>query len=430
MMVGDSKFEVSIVMSRKWDGSEVAEEISRKIMKNTSKPPKFILLFTTIHYKNEFKKLLTGIKKKFSISPLVGCTVAGFMNQDGCFTRGVTALAVDYSNMDIFIGVGHNTKKNPEEAASNCAKTIIDGLENSRYKENFILQLVSGATVPEFPGVGKSFVLKGKIKSSFAAKLIETSTKKMQKGIGREEEILEKISKLLKNSHIISASSCDDTSVSENYQFYDEKIFTNSIIAICLNTDKKIEINYNHGFHKFSDDKLKITSESFDNRIIKKINNNDAVSEFTRTVNWSETTFESIINRKTSFYNLPTVYFPLGFEYADGTLAPAAVGAILGKGFSFNYKIKSDDLFVLTATGKDIVNSFDKHINTDSGFIFGISCVGNLVTLGDNVYAIQERIKNNLNNFLILFTLGEGVYIPSEEVPKFFNEANIILSIK
>lgn len=428
-MVDSSKFKVSIVVSRKWDGSEVAKEITQKIMKNTSNPPKFILLFTTIHYKNEFKKLLNEIKEKFSISPLVGCTVAGFMTQDGCYTRGVTALAVDYTNMDIFIGIGHNTKKNPEEAAKNCAKTIIDGLENSKYKENFILQLVSGATVPEFPGVGKSFVLKGKIKSSIAAKLIETSTKKMQKGIGREEEILEKISKLLKDTQIISASSCDDMSVSENYQFYDEKIFTNSIIAICLNTDKKIEINYNHGFHKFSDDKLKITSESFNNRIVKKIDNKDAVSEFTKKVNWSENTFENIINRKTSFYNLPTVYFPLGFEYADGTLAPAAVGAILGKGFSFNYKIRSEDLYVLTATGKDIVNSFDKHTTRDSDFIFGISCVGNLVTLGDNIFTIQEKIKNKLNNFLILFTLGEGVYIPSEEESKFFNEANIILSI-
>ena len=239
-MSDNTKFKVSIVLSRKWDGSEIAKEISQKIMKNTSNPPKFILLFTTIHYKNEFKKLLNGIKEKFSITPLVGCTVAGFMTQEGCYTRGVTALAVEYTNMDVFIGIGHNTKKYPEEAAKNCAETIINGLEGSKYKENFILQLVSGATVPEFPGVGKSFVLKGKIKSSIAAKLIETSTKKMQKGIGREEEILEKISKLLKNSQIISASSCDDMSLSENYQFYDKKIFTNSVIAICLNTDKKI----------------------------------------------------------------------------------------------------------------------------------------------------------------------------------------------
>jgi hypothetical protein len=106
--MAETDFKASVEISRKWDGEEVAIEIVDKI-KNKMSKPKFILLFTTIHYEKEFKKLLSGIKDAFPDSPLIGGTVAGFMTQEGCYTRGVTALAVDYPNMNVAVGIGHNT---------------------------------------------------------------------------------------------------------------------------------------------------------------------------------------------------------------------------------------------------------------------------------------------------------------------------------
>ena len=106
------------------------------------------------------------------------------------------------------------------------------------------------------------------------------------------------------------------------------------------------------------------------------------------------------MDKKTSFYNLPTIYFPLGFEYIDKTLSAAAVGAILGDAFSFNYSMASDDLFVLTASGRDIVNAIDSCVEEGQDFAFGESCCGNLVTLGDDIYLAQERIKKKLIHIL------------------------------
>jgi len=428
-----SRFEAAVGMSRKWDAREAGREVTRSAIEKLNRPPSFFLLFSTIHYEKHggFQEFLNGVWDVLPEgTPLIGGTVVGFMNDYGCYTRGCTAIAVSYPNMDVAVGVGYNTKKNPEKAAGKCAEGILMGFKNSKYKESFIFQLVSGATMPHFPGIGGSFVLKGKIKSSLAAKLIETSTRKLQKGIGREEEVLEKMSKKLEKSFIISGSSSDDMKLAKDYQFISKGVSTNSIVAIGFKIDKKIDIRYNHGFHKLFNEKLKITDSSFDNRIIKKINNKDAVSEFTRAANWSESAFEESISRKTSFYNLPTVYFPLGFEYPDKTLAAAAVGAILGKGISFNYRIDSDDLFVLTASGKNIVDAIDESIDKNSDFIFGVSCCGNLVTLGDDMCFVQKKIRKNIKNFLVVFTLGEGVYNPLDGKSKFFNEANIILSIK
>ena len=413
-------------MSRKWEAREAGREVAREVIQKLKTPPSFFLLFSTIHYEKHggFEEFLAGVWEVLPKgTPLIGGTVVGFMNNFGCYTRGCSAIAVSYPHMDVSIGVGHNTKRNPEKAAKECAHAILNGLKDSKYSESFLFQLVSGATIPHFPGVGSSFIIKGKYKSSLAAKLIETSTKKLQNGIGREEEVLDEMSKIIEKSFIISGSASDDMKLSGNYQFINKEVMTNSVVAIGMKTDRELNVKYSHGFHKISNEKLIITDSSFDRKIIKKINGNDAVKEFIKSINWFDDMLDERLHRKTFF-------FPLGFEYPDKTISPSAIGAVLGGGFSFSYRTPSDELFVLTASGKSIVKAIDDCINNDSILTFGISCCANLVTLGDSIYQVQKNIKNKLDSFLFVFTLGEGVFIPHEKIPKFFNETNVVLSIK
>jgi hypothetical protein len=426
MGMTESTFEASVGMSRKWDAREAGREVAETTIKNLSRPPDFFLLFSTIHYEKYggFQEFLNGVWDVLpNGTPLVGGTVVGFMNNYGCYTRGASALAISYSNMDVSIGIGQKTKKNPDKAAENCSRSIIKKLKDSSYKENFVFQLVSGPTMPHFPGFGSGFILKGKIRSSLASKLIEVSTKRLQKGIGREEEVLERMSKAFENSYILSGSCSDDMVLSNNYQFFNEEVHNNSVVALGLKSDRKMNLKYGHGFHKLFDQTLDVTEKSFGGKIIKKINDVDAVNEFIKMIHWSEDMLDERLHEKTFF-------FPLGFEYPDKTLSPAAIGAILGGGFSFSFKTNSDKLYVLTASGKSIVNAIDACIERDSLLTFGVSCCANLVTLGDDIYRVQEQIQKYLRNFLIIFTLGEGVYLPSEGISKFFNETNIVLSVK
>jgi len=159
-------------MSRKWDAREAGREVAREVIQKLKTPPSFFLLFSTIHYEKHggFEEFLAGVWDVLPKgTPLVGGTVAGFMNEYGCYSRGAVALASSYVNIDVAIGSGKNTKKNPEKAAKECAHAILNGLKDSKYDESFLFQLVSGATIPHFPGVGSSFIIKGKYKSSLAA---------------------------------------------------------------------------------------------------------------------------------------------------------------------------------------------------------------------------------------------------------------------
>ena len=63
------EFKAAVEISRKWDGNEVANEITQKF-KSKALNPRFILLFTTIHYQSEFEKILSGIKNEYpELSP-------------------------------------------------------------------------------------------------------------------------------------------------------------------------------------------------------------------------------------------------------------------------------------------------------------------------------------------------------------------------
>ena len=96
----EPKLEATIGMSRKWDAREAGREVARTAIKDLNHPPTFFLLLSTIHYEKHggFQEFLNGAWDVLPEgTPLIGGTVAGFINPHGCFTRGATALAVSKS---------------------------------------------------------------------------------------------------------------------------------------------------------------------------------------------------------------------------------------------------------------------------------------------------------------------------------------------
>ena len=58
MVFMKGKIKTSVAISRSWEGDTVASDIISKIKRDAPKP-KFILLFLTIHYENEMKRIIT-----------------------------------------------------------------------------------------------------------------------------------------------------------------------------------------------------------------------------------------------------------------------------------------------------------------------------------------------------------------------------------
>ena len=109
------------------------------------------LLYSTIHYDDcgGFQELLDGVWEVLPDgTPLVGGTFGGFINQEGCYIKGVTAMAVSYPNMNVITGYGKNTKRSPKKAANHCVKMIKNGLKN-KHENKFMLSIISGMRLPK-----------------------------------------------------------------------------------------------------------------------------------------------------------------------------------------------------------------------------------------------------------------------------------------
>jgi len=406
------KLEAAIGISRKWDAREAGREVVRTAINKLSRPPNFFLLFSTIHYEKHggFEAFLNGVWDVLPEgTPLVGGTVAGFMNNYGCYTRGCTALAVSYSDMDIAVGIGHKTKKNPEKAAVNCANMLKNELGDS-FKNGFIFDLISAGTVPDIPGMGRRRVLRG-LTSKLAIKVSDFSLHILGKGVGREDEIYDFFIPYFKDFNILSGSSMDDMKILSNYQFFNKTVDTNTMVTIGLKSDLKCDINTTYGLTE-TGTTFMATKQTNNNRIILEINEKPAMKELLNILGWPEEYINERVYRR-------IFYYPIAFK-DQNTFIPQVIGIFLGNSFLTTYRIKNPKIHILSASGKSLIQAVEDNINYFSGINpeFGLvsSCGIRLETLGANVYSVREKLLNFFKDkpFLLYYVGGEAAYTPKK----------------
>ena len=405
-----SKFEVSVGMSRKWDAREAGKEVAREVIQKLSSPPSFFLLFSTIHYDKHggFEEFLNGVWDVLPEgTPLIGGTVAGFINPQGCYTRGATAMAVSYQNMDVAVGLGRNTKRNPEKAARNCAEMIKKELVKSKYKNKFLFEMVSGGKIPQFPGIGRKRVIKSGITSKMATKLSNFSLTKLQYGVGREEEVLDALTTELPDYTIIGGSAIDENNMIENFQFFNKDISSNSLVSLGLTLDLDVNINTTYGL-KETGIKFQITKKGEYGRTIHEIDGLPASEGFLKKINWPYDFIDERLYRKTFF-------IPLGY-WKDKILFPNVIGLFLGEDIQCGYKIETDEICLLSASGKSLIDAVDENLKEfskkDNQLGLIISCAARLETLGANIFHVREKLLNFFNDipFLLVYVGGEDAY--------------------
>lgn len=399
-------------MSRKWDARDAGREVARNTIKNLKTHPDFFLLFSTIHYEKNggFQEFLDGVWDVLpKDTPLIGGTVAGFINPQGCYTRGSTALAFSYQNMDVAVGYGKNTKRNPNNAAIKCANIIKEKLKNSTYPNKFIYELISGSLVPDIPGIGKRRVLTGSIYDKLSGPFSSGILSKFQTGPGREEEVLTALREQLSDYYIIGGSSIDDNSMNANFQFVGNDILTNSVVALGIRTDLGVDVNTTYGLIE-TDVDLKVTKLGKDKRVIKQINDQSALNGYLNAIGMSRDLIDERLHRRTMFT-------PLGYKQ-NGILFPNVIGLCLGENIVVGYQVQDNNLRLYHASGESLVNAVDENLNhfktkkNQIGMV--VSCAARLETLGRNIFLVRDKLLDFFGEtpFLLIYAGGEDTYIP------------------
>jgi hypothetical protein len=416
-----TKFEAAVGMSRKWDAREAGREVARSAIEKISHPPNFFLLFSTIHYEKYggFEQFLQGVWDVLPEDiPLIGGTVPGFMNNYGCYTRGATGLAVSYDNMNIAVGIGQNTKRSPEKAAKQCIEMIKKDLNQSLYQEKFLFVLISGSIVPSFPGMGMKRVVKTKIPSSVVSRLLKTSLQVSQKGIGREDIILEEISKYLPDFNIIGGSSIDDNKMEKNFQFFNKKVITNSVVCLSIETDMPINLDSQVAVKKTDITfEVKTTGEKY---VINKIDGKPAASTLFNYLDWPDSFMDERLHRRTFFY-------PMLFE-KDKEIFPEVIGVLVGNSIVCGFDLKSNKLSVGHSSRKILLEAIKNGVQniTKNGIpklSLVIYCSSFLEALGRDFFEVQKILKEVYKDtpFLLIAAGGEDFRVPNK-IPKHCNE--------
>jgi hypothetical protein len=403
----NNELKTAVGLSRKWDAREAGKEVAKSTLDKLGAKPDFFLLFSTIHYEKHggFQEFLNGVWDVLPEgTPLVGGTVAGFMNNYGCYTRGATALSASYKNMDVAVGVGHNTKRSPKKAGSTASNMIIEKLKDNNYENKFLFPVISGPTLPKSKRFGTMKIVDDKNSSKLLSKLTNVSTRVSQIGLGRESEVLDGLCKNMNEYALIGISSNDDNRYLNHYQFHNNKIYTNSVVTLGICTDLNVFINTSYGL-KPTGKKAKITGSENWNYVIKSLDGKSAVNMFFENVGISK----EIVN--VNNIHRITPFLPIGCYHDDGTLHPYPVASFLGDYLLLGHNTISDEIEFLSASGASLLDAVDESMRSlpeSPLFMIISSCAGRLETLGKEIYHVREKIMERTDkNFIVLYGLGE-----------------------
>lgn len=419
----ESKLEAAVGMSRKWDAREAGREVAETAIRQLHEPPSFFLLFSTIHYEKNggFQEFLNGVWDVLPKgTPLIGGTVAGFMNNSGCYSRGATSLAVSSLDIDVKIGVGHNTKRNPKKAVESAFENFD---KKKPYNNNAIIEILPTAVIPNIPGVGQKNVILSKKMGNAFIKLLPVM-KKLNYGYDRADEILQFLSEKFDDGLIIGGCTMDDNKFLRNYQFHNNEIEKNTLLTLLISTSTKIHSRTIIGL-KPQDKTFQIDHISLDKHVINRFDGEGARSALSKKLHLK-------IEEKKAVYQLykNIYYYPLGFK-KNNLWHPCMIGLIYGENLIFGNKIEDDKLTLLYLSIEETIKRINENINDLSKkpplCVFGFACETFIETLGKDIFEVQKSFKKLNIPFMIPFVAGESIYSPELGAHHLYESANLLI---
>ncbi|HDH45643.1 MAG TPA: hypothetical protein ENG66_09795, partial [Thermococcus sp.] len=418
------ELKAGVGLSRKWDAREAGREVAETALeKLEGEKPKFFLLFSTIHYEKYggFQELLNGVWEVLPEgTPLIGGTVAGFMNNYGCFTRGATALTVAYPNMDVAVGVGHNVKRNPLKAAE---KSVSNVKKESRYDNRILIELLPTAVVPNIPGVGQKVVISSEKIGNQALKLLPKILY-LNMGYDRADEVIEILTNTFGYQKIIGGCTMDDNRMLRSYQFLNRDYFKNSLCIMQVDSDIKHSI-YSSVPLERRKGSFMITKTDADLHVIREINHKGAKSALLEMLKWRDAHLPDSIY---SFYK-KIFYYPFGFE-KKGQWHACMIGGFWGENIILSVRAEKKDMQLLSLSIEKLFNTTKNNLQNikenNAQMCFSVACETFMETLGNKIYEYQKLFSSYIDiPYLVVFMAGESVSTPEIGCHHLYEAINI-----
>lgn len=332
------------------------------------------LLFNSVAY--DQKRLIEGIKSVMPNTDIIGCTSsagiitpAGYM-LDETGTAGMLTLDDEELIVSCY---GMPKKKNARETGREVAIKILEkcGLD---YAPDYFFMSASPA---------------------------------------EEEEYIKGIQDVIGRVPCFGGSAADNTVEGKWSLFYNEKIFSDGVVAAFFYTSKKIATVYTGAYNETKD--MGIITKLNDIRVLKEIDGVPAVEKYREWRNLKE---EDVMG---SNLLVTTILSPLGIKDRLGNLTAIRhpmngnddksmnVGAALAEGTAvIRMEATVDEL--INSTGNTLKELKKKCPNASSYLL--VHCGGRRLGIGDRMEEVYTQLKKVAGDvpFLVIFTFGEYGY--------------------
>ncbi|MDF1498104.1 MAG: FIST N-terminal domain-containing protein [Patescibacteria group bacterium] len=199
--------KASVGSSSEVDPKKAGSNACREALGNL-KNPKLLIVFASSKYNQQ--ELISSIREVSGDVPLIGCSTAGEITNNGPFKESVAIMAIESDEMRIVTADGGKISPSPREAGSRLAKEIIK--KTGGESVNAILMLIDVLT-----GNGADTV-----------RGVRDITKD--------------------NNLIIGGAAGDDFDFKKTTQYYNDKALSSSIVGVGISGDNIINVGVRHGW--------------------------------------------------------------------------------------------------------------------------------------------------------------------------------------
>jgi hypothetical protein len=196
-----------------------------------------LLVFTSINYSNE--EIIRGIMEATppSLPPLVGCSSGGLILSRGVQKEGVLVLAI--TSDEIKFGLGFCEEINPTQERLSGSEVARNTVKNFGSHKRHLFMLISDGLIKN-----GSEVIRG-----------------VQEAVG-------------KSFPFIGGTSSDDLTFSKTYQYFHNRILTNSVVGVLWGGEMNFGLGIKHGWKPLGKPH---TATDTEGNIIKKIDDQPAI---------------------------------------------------------------------------------------------------------------------------------------------------------
>ena len=183
-------------------GAEACQEAMSKVKK-----PDLVMVVATVDYDQE--KMIKGVRSVSSDALLIGCSSAGEITEKGPVSKHVAVMTLSSDSIQFSTGIGKNANKDSYKTGVESARGV---KKNSKEPPSLFMMFLDGLAEN---GAG--------------------AVRGVQKVFGN-------------NFPILGGSAGDDFHFKKTYEYYNDKVLTNSMVGIGLSGKFSFGVGVRHGW--------------------------------------------------------------------------------------------------------------------------------------------------------------------------------------